>query len=436
MKMNQDQQKAAEIRSRFLDRRFEKATLDFTDMNLDDVDFTSLRLDGSGEVSDNCNFNGCSFKNSLVGGIGFRNSDFRNSDLRGTYFLTTTLYKCDFRGANLFGSTLITCNLNSANLSGLDLTYTTIVPQMLCHASLEESTLTRIIWTTGSGINNNWCKAKISESTFSNIDLSGSLFNNAKLSLCNFLNTRCLGVSFNNANLRFCTFDKAHLNGTSFDGSKLEHVKLFNIDADSIDLSKALLEKIEVDEETFNKIKINDSQRHEIKIIQSEKEATPTSNALANTAMQLRSRHVLILGKDYGDELQLLREIRLYLKNMGYVGIIAKEQPDIPEESNEGKVRILASLCKFVIIENSFAGGHLFEVTKVCAANRIITAMIRQRGKGSSWMTTDSDVDYAFMYEIEYESNSLSIAVRDAVTWAENKIKDRIQSYNKKYPWR
>ncbi len=66
----------------------------------------------------------------------------------------------------------------------------------------------------------------------------------------------------------------------------------------------------------------------------------------------------------------------------------------------------------------------------------IITAMIRQRGKGSSWMTTDSDVDYAFMNEIEYESNSLPIAVRDAVTWAENKIKDRIQSYNKKYPWR
>ena len=114
-----------------------------------------------------------------------------------------------------------------------------------------------------------------------------------------------------------------------------------------------------------------------------------------------------------------------------------KEHPDIPELSNEDKVRTFAGLCRFVLIENSYPAGQIVEC-KICSTNRIVTASIRQDGVGSSFMVTDYFRDFDFMKEFVYASStgSLSEAVGQAVDWAEKKIGERREYFDSVYPWR
>ena len=90
-----------------------------------------------------------------------------------------------------------------------------------------------------------------------------------------------------------------------------------------------------------------------------------------------------------------------------------------------------------MVIENTFPAGQIAEC-KLCSTNRIITAALREKGKGSSFMVTDYFKDYDFMEEFEYEndSDSLSAALDKAITWADIKIKERIAYYDSLYPWR
>jgi hypothetical protein len=165
--------------------------------------------------------------------------------------------------------------------------------------------------------------------------------------------------------------------------------------------------------------------------------ASTTETDLVPLIAKLRKQQVLILGKDTGEELQLLTVACDELAKLGYKPILVKHEPDIPEMSNEEKVRVLADTSKFVLLENSYAAGQIAEL-KMCSTNRIITACLREAGKGSSWMVTDYSKDYDFIKEFEYKSQgeSFLLAIQSAVAWAENLVEQRIAYYDSKYPWR
>ncbi|MGD1046338.1 MAG: GAF domain-containing protein [Bacteroidota bacterium] len=150
-----------------------------------------------------------------------------------------------------------------------------------------------------------------------------------------------------------------------------------------------------------------------------------------------KKKQLLILGKDSGDEVKLLHQLSNILKEMGYEPLLVKDYPDIPEMSNEEKVRVFADAAKFVILENSYPAGQIAEL-KMCSSNRIITACLREEGKGSSYMVTDYSKDYDFIKEFEYKQDDtlLRQAISNAINWAEDKIQERIAYYDSKYPWR
>lgn len=152
---------------------------------------------------------------------------------------------------------------------------------------------------------------------------------------------------------------------------------------------------------------------------------------------RFKIRNVLVLGKDTGNELKRLIAICDFLKTKKYTPILVKDQPDIPELSNEEKVRVFADTSRFVIIENSFPAGQIAEC-KICSTNRIITATLREKGKGSSFMVTDYFKDFNFMHEFEYNDtiDSLQESIANAIIWAEDRIKERIEYYNQIYPSR
>jgi hypothetical protein len=167
--------------------------------------------------------------------------------------------------------------------------------------------------------------------------------------------------------------------------------------------------------------------------------SAPPSDAekLISSVNNYRKQQVLILGKDTPPEVQVLETIASVLAKLQYKPLLVKDHPDIPEVSNEEKVRILADLSRFVVLENSYPAGQIVEC-KICATNRIITAAVRKEGCGSSYMVTDYFKDFDFMKEFTYGTADAELpqAVERGATWAESKTAERRDYYDKLYPWR
>ncbi|MCX5904302.1 MAG: retropepsin-like aspartic protease [Proteobacteria bacterium] len=149
----------------------------------------------------------------------------------------------------------------------------------------------------------------------------------------------------------------------------------------------------------------------------------------------LKKQMVLVLGQDttHIDRLMLIKN---QLNVRGYTGIIVKDQSDVDIQSIEEKVNMLASLCRFVICDNSFPSGHIDEL-KICSLNRFVTAVIQEKGRGATWMQSDYPVDYSFITVIEYSDiRGIPDVVEQAIEWAKNKLDERKSFFDKIYRWR
>jgi len=144
---------------------------------------------------------------------------------------------------------------------------------------------------------------------------------------------------------------------------------------------------------------------------------------------------VIVLGKDTGDQLQELIQVRDYLKGKGYDAELIKNLPDIPMMSNEEKVRLWSLASRFVVMIDRVPAGHLVEY-QILKEQRTITAFLRPAGSGSTYMIGDDAlVDINYMQLFEFNDTALSIL--DSVkTWAEQIAEQRATAYNKAYPWR
>jgi hypothetical protein len=131
------------------------------------------------------------------------------------------------------------------------------------------------------------------------------------------------------------------------------------------------------------------------------------------------SDSVLILGKDTGSALDRLKRIAAKLDELGYYTYIIKEQPDKTGESIIQKVMRYALSSKFVLIENTEASGHLYEIPHVTKAAECITVVLQEEGKGATWMFEDAYAKHSHWHRITYKSDELESAVEASVDWAE-----------------
>lgn len=156
---------------------------------------------------------------------------------------------------------------------------------------------------------------------------------------------------------------------------------------------------------------------------------------ILNVIPSLKKTSVLILGQDTS-KIDRLHLIKMKLSDLGYTGIIVKEIADIGIQSVEEKVNMLASLCRFVICENSIASGHIDEL-KICATNRFVTAILQQKGRGATWMQADYPIDLKFIKTFSYATKTeIPNTVEKAVKWAEKKLNERMSYLDKLYSWR
>jgi len=132
------------------------------------------------------------------------------------------------------------------------------------------------------------------------------------------------------------------------------------------------------------------------------------------------SDSVLILGKDTGPALERLKRIESKLQELGYYTYIIKEQPDKTGESVVQKVMRYALSSKFVLIENTEASGHLYEIPHVTKAAECVTVVLQEDGKGATWMFEDAYAKHRHWHKLVYAQGELEPAVAEATAWAES----------------
>jgi hypothetical protein len=152
---------------------------------------------------------------------------------------------------------------------------------------------------------------------------------------------------------------------------------------------------------------------------------------MGDAVHQLKDNSVVVLGKDT----PLLRRIRDELRTLKYNAFLVKEQPDLPGQSPEEKAKLYALMSKFAVMEDSVASGHIAEF-EYCKNNRVVLAVLRQKGRGSTWMIGDAPlVDLNYIGSFEYTEKSLHGVLLEASKWAESFIQRRVDSYGKRFPW-
>jgi hypothetical protein len=146
---------------------------------------------------------------------------------------------------------------------------------------------------------------------------------------------------------------------------------------------------------------------------------------------QRRSR-VLVLGQDTS-AVQTLRDIISALADHGYTGLLVKDQPDLPDETNEGKVLRLAALSRFVILEHSVPAGQIDEL-QLLAPRGYTVAILHRKGTQATWMQSDYDIPYRLVSYFPYIR--VGPAVRRACQWAEASLQSKEAMLRVRYPWR
>jgi len=131
-------------------------------------------------------------------------------------------------------------------------------------------------------------------------------------------------------------------------------------------------------------------------------------------------KNILILGKDTGNGLEKLKEIQKYVNSIGYNGILIKEQPNKSGKSIMQKVSEYAISSRFVIIENSYPSGHLYELPHIIKNLELTTIVLQKKGGGATWMFEDLHFRLKYMEKFDYEEGSLKKQIDVGIEWANN----------------
>ncbi|MGP8214844.1 MAG: hypothetical protein ACLQQ4_04710 [Bacteroidia bacterium] len=156
--------------------------------------------------------------------------------------------------------------------------------------------------------------------------------------------------------------------------------------------------------------------------------------ARANSMLE-NSDSVLILGKDTGEGLELLKHIQVHLESLGFYTYIIKEQPDIIGESVMQKILRYGLSSRFVVVENSQPAGHLYEIPHIAKLAELTTIVLQRQGEGSTWMFEDLYPRLKSIKKFEYTDGDLEKQIDAGIDWAKDFLKMFGEYQKQKLPW-
>jgi hypothetical protein len=154
----------------------------------------------------------------------------------------------------------------------------------------------------------------------------------------------------------------------------------------------------------------------------------------ANSMLE-NSDSILILGKDTGEGLKLLKRIQSHLDSLGFYTYIIKEQPDVIGESVMQKVLRFGLSSRFVIIENSEPTGHLYEFPHITKFAELTSIVLQKKGEGATWMFEDLYHRVKNINKIEYEDENLEEQIDIGIEWAKEYLKAFGEFQKQNLPW-
>lgn len=154
----------------------------------------------------------------------------------------------------------------------------------------------------------------------------------------------------------------------------------------------------------------------------------------ANSMLE-NSDSILILGKDTGEGLGLMKRIQAHLESLGFYTYIIKEQPDIIGESVMQKVLRFGLSSRFVIIENSEPTGHLYEFPHITKFAELTSIVLQRQGEGATWMFEDLYHKLQNIKKFEYSNENLEEVINIGIDWAKSYLKSFGSFQKQKLPW-
>jgi hypothetical protein len=148
-----------------------------------------------------------------------------------------------------------------------------------------------------------------------------------------------------------------------------------------------------------------------------------------------KQKTVLLLG-DYDREgTQRLQAISAALREMGYNPLLLTDVPDHFQQDLSHKLLLLASLSRFVAIDDSSKSGHLLEVD-LCWKNHFYTILFHAGGKRASFMTASATAFSKVIFDQDYDPTNPTSGVAKGIDTIETAIKETTDALRKTYPWR
>lgn len=90
---------------------------------------------------------------------------------------------------------------------------------------------------------------------------------------------------------------------------------------------------------------------------------------------------------------------------------------------------------KFVLIENTEASGHLYEIPHVAKAAECITVVLQEDGKGATWMFEDAYAKHRHWHKVTYQADGPEQAAEEAAAWAEKFVAEFADYQTATLPW-
>ncbi len=165
------------------------------------------------------------------------------------------------------------------------------------------------------------------------------------------------------------------------------------------------------------------------------KKAEKQSVTLEDYLRRFKERTVLLLGDFDSEGKKRLEAIQQALEDLGYNPVLLDEIPEVPNYDLTQKAVAVASVVRFVVIDDSSKSGHLVEFSSV-VSNRWVTIILRLEGSAGTFMTHVISAYSNVVTEQRYTPDSLVEVLRRSTQWAEAKIKEVGKALESEYPWR
>lgn len=147
-----------------------------------------------------------------------------------------------------------------------------------------------------------------------------------------------------------------------------------------------------------------------------------------------KERTVLVLG-DFNHGRDRIEAIRTALTRAGYNAVLLDEIPDEPDYDLRQKFHAVASVCRFLVFEDSTPAGQIGEMFLADALHSI-RIVLREGEQQSTFMTRGMGLTSKVVREWRYNASSLDAVVAEAAAWAEFLVSDLAEQRRSTYPWR